>query len=291
MTRYRALTEGASPGGGYGAVFTASLAEKAIIPQNGEAYLDSLYVSITATTAVGLPTLQTVGSILQPLVVKAGEPRIQMRGSDLLALSMAWYGTTPPTYVEDVGDTTIISGVRIPAQIKIKTNENYAFFASRVGQTNLTVETLLVGSRWLSTAPNMGRLDMREIPYTTPGATGITTAYQKLPKLGNLKGLLVFCNTPQDEEGTAPSIQRIFLDSPSTRLVSANWQEARSGIVTNAQNGAITNSYLETFCNQYGFLDFRDEPIDLVGQDVALTVDVQATSDSVRFIPIIEMPQ
>ncbi len=40
----------------------------------------------------------------------------------------------------------------------------------------------------------------------------------------------------------------------------------------------------------YGFADFRDDPIDLLANDVAVTVDVQTASDAVRVIPIIELP-
>jgi hypothetical protein len=41
----------------------------------------------------------------------------------------------------------------------------------------------------------------------------------------------------------------------------------------------------------YGWVELRDTPIDLVANNVAINVDVQLASDPIRIIPVIEIPQ
>jgi len=41
----------------------------------------------------------------------------------------------------------------------------------------------------------------------------------------------------------------------------------------------------------YGWVELRDTPIDLIANDLAVNVDAEVASDAVRLIPVIEIPQ
>jgi hypothetical protein len=41
----------------------------------------------------------------------------------------------------------------------------------------------------------------------------------------------------------------------------------------------------------YGWVELRDTPIDLVNNDVAVNVDAEVANDPVRIVPVIEIPQ
>lgn len=85
----------------------------------------------------------------------------------------------------------------------------------------------------------------------------------------------------------------MFLDSSKSRIVSATWADLQANFwspsdFTRADATAlVTRQVLQN----YGWLDFRDEPIDLVADDIALSVDAEVTAEAVRFVPVIEVPQ
>src|SRR2546425_9575003 len=247
-------------------------------------------------------------ALVNPITFIPNEPRIQLHGRDAFALSTFWYGQ-PPRYNEgSTGTTNTVYGIRIPLWIKPKAaSETYSWNATRVAVTNISAEVLSLGLSYQNTAPpnvsfggsdflgyrGPGRIDARQIPFTTPAATGIIQVTPKLPKLGKLLGLLIFNTTVPTNAAVTADTEFLFLDSTKSRIVSATWSDLQANFwspvdFTRADATAlVTRQVLQN----YGWLDFRDEPIDLVTDDIALSVDAEVVSEAVRFVPVIEVPQ
>ena len=294
MPKTRILTQQAIPGANLGETFTASIPTRIILPQKGEAYWSDLFLGFRGTLAAATTVaLETFLALVNPLIFTANETRISMRARDLFALSLAFYAQ-PPSGVEGAAATTDkVLGIRIPIWVNPKPNESYGFAITRVAVTNISAETLNLSLGWNSKKSAGGRIDAREIPFTTPGATGITQVTPKLPKVGKLLGLLVFSTTAPTPAADTAGVQHLFLDSPTTRYVSADWGDLQASLESSEDmtRANATEMMLRNVMTNYGWLDFRDDPIDLVAEDVSLSIDAQVVSEAERFIPIIEVPQ
>lgn len=214
---------------------------------------------------------------------------------DLFALCAAFYGYTPAFIEGAIGQDDKVYGIRIPLWIVPKSTESYGYSITRVAQTNLSGEVVSLALNYLNARPTpaRGRIDLREIPFTTPAATGITTAIEKLPKLGKLLGLLMFCTTVPTETADSASVQRLKIKTPKTTLVDATWHELHNHFRDRIDfvAGDASELVLRQVLDNYGYLDFSDEPIDVATEDVSVTIDNQAVSSAVRFLPVIEVPQ
>jgi hypothetical protein len=306
-SKQRILTQEGIPGQNLGEVFTASIANRQIIVQKNEGYWDSLMLAFRGTET-GVVTLNSFLALVNPLLFVANEPRISLRGRDMYALSAAFYGIQPRVIEGATGTTDSVFGIRIPLWVKTKTSESYAWNATRIAVSNIASEVVHLSLQVLQAPPaptpgafnnilpyrGPGRIDAREIPFTTPGSTGITQVTPKLPKLGKLLGLLVFCTTVPTQAAVTSDVEFLFLDSPTFRYTAASWGDMHGVFDSVEDQGAaqaapaITN---QLAMQNYGWLDFRDEPIDLIAEDIALSVDAEVTGEAVRFIPVIEVPQ
>jgi len=307
LAKKRILSLESIPGANFGETFTASIPNRTVNVQVGEGYWESLSLAFrgTLTTTV---LLETFLSLVNPLTFIANEPRIQLNGRDAFALSTAFYGQAPKYLEGATGTTDSVYGIRIPLWVKPKpAAESYAWNATRVAVTNVASELLHLSLNYANAAPaaiksantspfeyqGTGRIDARQIPFTTPAATGISQVINKLPKLGSLLGILVFNTTVHTSAAVTADTQFLFLDSPLSRITSASWTDLQNDFLyaedfTRADATAlVTRQVLQN----YGWLDFRAEPIDLVGQDIALSVDAEVVSEATRFIPVIEVAQ
>jgi|SRR2546427_6969622 len=301
MPKARILTQQAIPGANTGEAFTASIPNRPLIPQTGEAYWESLSLSLFGQGAVAIVTLENFLNLVNPFVFNANEPRIVMRGRDLFAFSMAWYNYPAFFFEGAAAAQDKVFGIRIPIWVKPKTNEQYSWQATRVAVTNISVETLGLTVLYKETPPtgNLelgltgGRIDAREIPFTTPAATGIVQVVPKLPKLGKLLGLLVFVTTGPTSAAQTSDVQTLYLDSTKRRLVSANWADLQATFQQYFEetSGLGTVTILQRLLTNYGWLDLRDDPIDTVADDISVSIDAEVVSEAVRIIPVIEVPQ
>ncbi len=250
-------------------------------------------LSIFGQGAVAIVTLENFLGLVNPFVFNAQEPRIVMRGRDLFALSMAWYSGVPFFFEGAAAAQDKVFGIRIPLWVKPKSTEQYSWQATRAAVTNITVEQLGLTLLTRVNAPATGRIDAREIPFTTPAAAGITQIVPKLPKLGKLLGLLVFVTTAPTSSAQTSDVQSLTIDGLKHRLASATWADLQSTFdqYFEETSGLGTVTVLQRNLTNYGFLDLRDEPIDLIGDDVAVSIDSEVVSEAVRLVPIIEVPQ
>ncbi len=291
--RTRALFDGAVPGANLGGSFAASIQNLPVTPQPGENYLESLLLSFKADDATAVVSLAAFLDLVNPLQFNAGAPLTQIRGRDAFALSTAWYGIVPRYREGAIGEDDKVAGIKVPVWAKTKPAEAWSFFITRVAVTNLSGEVLRLTGDFLEKAPNTGRLDIRQIPVTTPAALGITQLVPKLPKTGRLLGLLVFSTSVPSFTVDTASIERLFIDGAKTRYCDLHWQDLSAGLLYRPDSlaSAGTQSPGVVALDNYGFADFRDDPIDLVAEDIAINADVGVVSEAVRLLPIIEVPQ
>jgi len=307
MPKHRIISLQTQPGANLGEAFTASIANRTISVQVGEGYWDSLTLGFRGTLT-GTIALESFLTLVNPLTFIANEPRIQLTGRDAFALHTAWYGQ-PPKYNEGAtGTTDTVYGIHIPLWVKPKAaTESYAWNVTRVAVTNVASEVLTLGLEYLFAPPaaellagidrlsyrGPGRIDARQIPFTTPAATGIVQVTPKLPKLGKLLGLLVFNTTVPTSAAVTADTEFLYLDSSKSRIVSATWSDLQANLwsPTDFTRADATALVTRQVMQNYGWIDFRDEPIDLIADDYALSVDAEVVSEAVRFVPVIEVPQ
>jgi hypothetical protein len=307
-----------APGANLGETFTASIPDRPVIPQSGETFFDSISFGIRGTLAGGTTVvLETFLGLVNPLLVVANEPRIVIQGRDAFALSTAWYGKSPAFNEGATATTDTVYGVRVPLNIKVQPKELYSYSITRSAVTNISAEVVSAGLYSLDhaplgldvaagmtlapktqggtapTGPDMGRWDIRQITATLPGATGFTQLVPKLPKIGLLRGMLVFSTTVPTSAAVTTSIQRLQLSLPTYNPVDATWQELQAAFlgILDFTRADATALVIRQVLQNYGWIELRDTPLDLVGNDVAVNVDAEVASDAVRLIPVIEIPQ
>jgi hypothetical protein len=243
-------------------------------------------------------------------VFVANEPRVVIRGIDAFALSTAWYGQSPSFNEGATGTTDSVYDIQIPLWIKVGPKELYSYNATRVAVANVASEVFHAGllaldkqpdlsynsplGNWGFKAPNgPGRLDIRQILATLPGAVGYTQILPTIPRIGLLRGLLVFNTTVPTSAAVTASIQRLQLQLPTSNPVDAHWADMQAAFrkAIDFTRADATALVARQVLQNYGWIELRDTPIDLVANNVAINVDVEVASDPIRIIPVIEIPQ
>lgn len=279
------VLQGADPGGNLGATFTASIAERELVPK--DKYLHEFIIGMKHDNATAANTAEDSLNILNPFIFKVGqETRIQLRGRDLVALQAFWYHEFPLLFEADAAtDDFKVLGVRVPIYEQIQANTNYSLSATRVALTNASGEVLEVAARWNDTAIKPRPIYAVEQPFTTAAATGRTNLNIQLPKLGNLVGLIMFNTAAPTNTADASSVQRIQLYLNGVR--GPQYNVGTRGLIPGFAAGEQGTPPHDILAN-YSFVDLREAPIDAKGQNIEIEVDVQDASDAVRLIPIIE---
>lgn len=282
---YDTMLDGAEPGANLGIGFTASISERNIIPKGK--FLDHMLLSVRGAVSTAAVAIETFAGLLAPLTIKAGqETRIQLRLRDLVALQAWYYGETPELW-ENTDNTgqDFIMGVKIPIQETISADQVYSLSATRVAQTNIASEELTLVNAYMDDAKGKKALIATELQYTTAAATGITQVGVQVPPVGKLIGLIVFNTTIPTDAGSVFSIQRLQLlvnGAVSSKLPMSVGKRMTSGV----SDGTL--SPLNDLLKPYSFFDFREEPVDAVANAITFAVDVQATSEAVRIIAVLE---
>jgi len=279
------LRDGADPGATMGAVFTASLTEAALNPKGK--FLDHFLLSLNGTVGTAAVAIETFAGLLNPFSFKVGsETRIQLRAADLIALMVFFYNKTPQIWENtDATGSDFIQGIKIPIQETIDPAQSYTYAATRVAQTNITVETLALAAVYFDDAKGKKPIVAIELPYTTAAASGYTQLGVELPPIGKLIGLIVN-QTIGPADGTfISSIQRFQMQENgqnTSKFPATLGATLGSGIFDG------TLSPIADLLKYFNAFDFREEPIDLKTSKVTFSVDVEDVSDATRFIAVIE---
>lgn len=279
------VLQGADPGATLGTVFTASISERELVPKSK--YLHEFLIALKHDNATAANVAEDSLNILNPFVFKVGqETRIQLRGRDLVALQAFWYHEFPLMFEADAAtDDFKILGIRVPIYEQIQQNVAYSFGATRVALTNASGEVLELAARWSEKALKPKPIYAVEQPFTTAAATGRTNLGIQLPKLGNLVGLIMFNTAAPTNTADASSVQRVQLYLDGVR--GPQYNVGTRGLIPGFSAGEQGTPPHDVLAN-YSFVDLREDPIDVKGQNVEIEVDVQDASDAVRIIPIIE---
>lgn len=282
---YDTIRDGADPGATMGADFTASITESALNPKGK--FLDHFLLSLNGTVSTAAVAIETFLGLLNPFIFKAGsETRIQLRARDLVALMAFFYSRTPQIWENtDATGSDFALGIKIPIQEIISPEQSYTYAATRVAQTNISIETLALTAVYQDDAKGRKPIVAVELPYTTAAATGYTQLGVELPPIGKMIGLLVFQTIGPSDGLFVSSIQRFQIQENGQ-----NTSKIPASIGATLGCGIFdgTLSPLADALKYYNAFDFRDEPIDLAAKKVTFSVDVEDASDATRFIAIIE---
>lgn len=279
------LRDGADPGATMGAVFTGSLVESALNPKGK--YLDHFLLTLNGTVTTAAVAIETFAGLLNPFILKVGsETRIQLRANDLIALMVFFYNKTPQIWENtDATGSDFIQGIKIPIQETIDNEQSYTYAATRVAQTNITVETLALAAVYMDDAKGRKPIVAVELPYTTAAAAGYTQLGVELPPIGKLIGLIVNQTIGPADGLFISSIQRFQMQENG---VNTSKFSASVGATMGCGIFDGTLSPIADLLKYYNVYDFRDEPIDLKTKKVTFSVDVEDVSDATRFIAVIE---
>lgn len=287
----RALEDDVPPGTTMGATFAADIRSTDISREGGENYLAEFVLSYKGDGAVAVVNIEDFLDLVNPFTFTANNPRIRLRGRDIFALNVAWYGNTPRFHEGAIGEDDKVAGMRIPLQVVPRGDEPLTYSITRSAVTNLSGERLKLSLRSFESIPSPmpGRLDMREIALTTAASLGFSTLIESLPKIGRLMGLLIFSTTVPSATADLSSIQRLFLETPRGRFGDYHVQDMQAAFTEYYAEAAL--GALQDTLDNYLWVELREEPIDLVSDSVKLVVDVGVVSEAVRVIPVIEVAQ
>ena len=288
--RMRALEDGVVPGTNLGVGFTTSIAEKSIALEGGENYLAEMVISYKGD-GTGVVAMETFLDLVNPLSFKANNPRINLRGRDIFALNIAWFGNVPAFIEGGSGTDDKVAGMRIPLQVVPGQAEALAYSITRAAVANIATEVLRLSLRSFESIPEPmpGRIDAKEILVTTPASLGIADLVETIPRIGRLMGILVFQTTVPTESADTADVQRAFLETPRGRFGDYHVQDMMGAFTDYFQE--IPTGPLQDILANYGWIELREEPIDLVTDEVKIKADVGVVSEAVRFIPVIEVAQ
>ena len=280
--------DGPDPGATPGRVFTASIGQEFLVP--GGAFLSHLMLGLRGTIATtAIPIEEFIDTISEYDVWIGSELRIKLDGNDLCALS-AYYAGVVPLVLEntDATGSLIAGGIKVPINAPVESTKPMSHAATKVTQTNVTVETLSVTGYYLNAKGNRKPVHAVVITLTSAAATGTDSFNFRLPPVGRLVKLIMAMPAASDFTDTNidVSFQRVKLIQDGVTVAEFNTLgDHRQVLVSNLLTQLPTDDLLSRYKN----FDCSDEGFDLKAGVWTLTIDNQDASDALRIIPVIEM--
>lgn len=286
MTRIYKVEDAADGSATPGAVFTASINQKAIPNLGGT--LNFLTLALKGAVSTAAVVIETFAGLLQPFTLRKGaDNRIILNADELCALS-AWYYKAFPIIGENTDATgnDFLANIIIPVNDKFDNNAQFLYQCDRVAQTNIATETLgITAYADVDSAPAKPIHAVR-IAHTTAGTAGMEQFQPRIPSVGKLKAIIVKTPNGFADGNIDVSIQRL--------KIMANGQEIASlNALTDSENLAgqldlVTPTPLADLMRQFSVYDLGDG-IDAKANELALAFDVQDVSDAIVVIPVLEI--
>lgn len=284
MARFSSIYDGADPGGTPGRVFTASIGQETIVPD--DKFLDHLLMGLKGAVSTAAVAIEDFVGVLSEYNFKAGsETRIQLNMRQLVALMLFYYGDLPMIW-ENTDNTgnDFVNGVKVPIQETVDATRPLSHSATRTAVTNIGTETLAISGVYYKDNKGKKPIHAVRVPFTTAASTGYDQLGVTLPPIGDLIGVIVQQVAVFADGNIDISVQRLQMNvngQPHSKLNAA----AHSGGWAGRSVGVLDP--MDDLLNPFSMWDFREDPIDLTKDKVEFAVDVEDTSDAITLIPVI----
>lgn len=277
--------------GGVGATlgdtFTASRPDAQIITVGK--VINELVLSLKGDAGSAV-TLEAFADVVTPFTFKSNDKtRISLRGRDLLALHAVIFREFPTVFEATAnGEDCKILGIRIPIFEEVKDTVKYAYSMTRAAVSNISGEVTTLQAVYGETKNRPETISAVEITGTTPGSTGETPLGVMFPKVGKCIGLLLFNTTAPTISADTATIQRMVMNINGERR---SVLEVAGAGLSRFVGGHHTGSPVHDALAKYSYFDFSDAPIDCKANDVTVALDVRATGEAFRLIPIMAVEE
>ena len=262
--------------------FTASTE---LINLSSGKFIDRLTLSFKGDMTAGAAvTVATCLPLLNPVEIRRkGSTIISIQGDDLLALNAYLLHHNPKTIVAGAttNNQTKVMGLNLPLwQSPLKSGE-LTFRATRSAVSGVDTETLTVCE--ISNDKNLkpGYLHYVTLPLTTSAATGFGNILD-LPQNGDLQGILFYSETIPTTTAELATMQAVDIKVDGSKIMTRAWDDMKADAPTQSLE---VNPGDDTIIDNYGFIDFREDPIPK-GKSVSIDINGGVASEAVRIIPI-----
>lgn len=266
-----------------GDTFTATRAEAQVITVGK--VINELLLSLKGDAGAAV-TIEAFANIVTPFVFKSNDKtRIQLRGRDLLALSAVTFREFPTVFeATQSGEDCKILGLRIPIFETVKQGVQYAYSLTYAAVSNISNGVVSLQTVYGDTPTKPSAISAVEIAGVTPGATGETPLGVIFPKTGKLIGLILYNTTYPDLDSDTATIQRMVMSINGVR--GAVLDVAGAGL-SRVIGGSHAGQPAHDVLAPYSYWSFEEEPIDCKANEVTVSIDVRATGEAYRLIPVI----
>lgn len=268
-----------------GRVFTASINQETIVKQGEQ--LDYLMIGVKGAVSTAAVVIEDFADLINPLTLRyAGDNRLVLTLQELIALSVFYYGKRIAVGENtDATGNDFIGGVKIPIYQKMEAGKDFTIQADRSAVTNIATETVAI-TGYFDTGEVGKPIHCVRIAHTSSGTAGIETLGSQIVPKGKLIGLIVSVPNGFADGNIDNSIQRLKLLENGEVVAELN---DLADAVSLADIDYVTPSVFADLLRPYRAFDFRPNGFDAKAKTLTLQIDVQDVSDSLVFLPVIEI--
>lgn len=268
-----------------GRVFTGSINQETITKQGEQ--LDYLRIGVKGAVSTAAVVLEDFADLINPLTIRyAGDNRLVLTLQELVALSAFYYGEYL-SFGENTDNTgnDFLGGIKVPIYQKVEAGKDITIQADRSAVTNIATETVAITGYW-DTGEVGKPIHCVRIAHTSSGTAGIETLGSQIVPKGKLIGLIVSTPNGFADGNIDTSVQRLKLLENGEVVAELNdLADAKSLTFTDY----VTPDPKADLLRPYRAFDFRPGGFDAKAKILTLQIDVQDVSDSLVFLPILEI--
>lgn len=268
-----------------GRVFTASINQETIVKQGAQ--LDYIKIGVKGAVSTAAVVLEDFADLINPLTIRyAGDNRLVLTLQELVALSAFYYGEFIAFGENtDATGTDFLGGIKVPIYQPVEAGKDLTIQADRSAVTNIATETVGITGYW-DTGEVGKPIHCVRLAHTSSGTAGIETLSSQIVPKGNLIGLIVVEPNGFADGNIDTSVQRVKLLENGEVVAELNdLTDARALTFTDY----VTPDPKADMLRPYRAFDFRPKGFDAKGKILTIQIDVQDVSDSLVFMPIIEI--
>lgn len=268
-----------------GRVFTASINQETIVKQGEQ--LDYLMIGVKGAVSTAAVVIEDFADLINPLTLRfAGDNRLVLTLQELVALSVFYYGKRIAVGENtDATGNDFLGGIKVPIYQKMEAGKDFTIQADRSAVTNIATETVAI-TGYFDTGEVGKPIHCVRIAHTSSGTAGIETLGSQIVPKGKLIGLIVSAPNGFADGNIDNSVQRLKLLENGEVVAELN---DLADAVSLADIDYVTPSVFADLLRPYRAFDFRPAGFDAKAKILTLQIDVQDVSDSLVFLPVIEI--